>query len=72
MAEALVTTMSHGRFQGYSAGSNPGGIVNPFAIEKVIDQDKMDEATEEQNRHRETLSLVAKRFDEVEIFVREE
>jgi hypothetical protein len=42
------------------------------AIEKVIDQDKMDEATEEQNRHRETLSLVAKRFDEVEIFVREE
>ena len=35
MAEALVTTMSHGRFQGYSAGSNPGGIVNPFAVEKV-------------------------------------
>jgi arsenate reductase len=35
MAEALVSTMSHGRFQGYSAGSNPGGTVNPFAIEKV-------------------------------------
>ena len=35
MAEALVTTMSHGRFQGYSAGSNPGGTVNPYAIEKV-------------------------------------
>ncbi|WP_394781474.1 arsenate reductase ArsC [Undibacterium sp.] len=35
MAEALVTTMSKGRFIGYSAGSNPGGQVNPFAIEKV-------------------------------------
>ncbi|OGB27457.1 MAG: protein-tyrosine-phosphatase [Burkholderiales bacterium RIFCSPLOWO2_02_FULL_57_36] len=35
MAEALVTTMSQGRFQGYSAGSKPGGKVNPFAIEKV-------------------------------------
>lgn len=35
MAEALVTTMSKGRFQGYSAGSKPGGKVNPFAIEKV-------------------------------------
>ena len=35
MAEALVTTMSHGRFKGFSAGSQPGGKVNPFAIEKV-------------------------------------
>lgn len=35
MAEALVTTMSKGRFKGYSAGSKPGGKVNPFAIEKV-------------------------------------
>jgi arsenate reductase len=37
MAEALVTTMSKGRFKGYSAGSQPGGKVNPFAIEKVKD-----------------------------------
>jgi arsenate reductase len=37
MAEALVTTMSKGRFQGYSAGSKPGGKVNPFAIEKVTE-----------------------------------
>lgn len=35
MAEALVTIMSKGRFHGYSAGSKPGGKVNPFAIEKV-------------------------------------
>ena len=35
MAEALVTTMSKGRFQGFSAGSNPGGTVNSFAIEQV-------------------------------------
>ncbi len=35
MAEALVTTLSKGRFQGFSAGSKPGGTVNPFAIELV-------------------------------------
>ena len=35
MAEALVTTMSKGQFKGYSGGSQPGGQVNPFAIEKV-------------------------------------
>ena len=35
MAEALATTMSNGRFKGYSAGSHPGGTVNPFAIEQI-------------------------------------
>ncbi len=35
MAEALVTTLGNGKFKGYSAGSQPGGKVNPFAIEKV-------------------------------------
>jgi len=35
MAEALATTMSKGRFKGFSAGSKPSGKVNPFAIEQV-------------------------------------
>ena len=35
MAEALATCESRGRFVGYSAGSHPGGVVNPFAIELI-------------------------------------
>lgn len=35
MAEALISTMGKGQFKGYSAGSNPNGIVNPFTIEQV-------------------------------------
>jgi len=32
LAEALATTLSHGRFIGYSAGSNPKKFVHPIAL----------------------------------------
>lgn len=35
MAEALATTLSNGQLKGFSAGSHPNGVVNPFAIEQV-------------------------------------
>lgn len=35
MAEGLITVLGHGRFKGYSAGSQPTGKVNPFAVERL-------------------------------------
>lgn len=32
LGEALATTLSHGRFIGYSAGSKPKAFVHPFAL----------------------------------------
>jgi protein-tyrosine-phosphatase len=33
LGEAVASTQTGGRFVGYSAGSTPGGKVNPFAVE---------------------------------------
>ncbi len=33
LAEAFLNSAAGGRFRGYSAGSHPGGKVNPFALE---------------------------------------
>jgi arsenate reductase len=33
LAEALTTTLSHGRFAGHSAGAKPSGTVHPIALE---------------------------------------
>jgi len=35
LAEALATTLSHGRFIGFSAGAKPTGKVHPMAIELI-------------------------------------
>ena len=35
LGEALASTLSHGRFIGYSAGSSPRGEIDPIALELV-------------------------------------
>ena len=35
LAEALATTLSHGRLIGYSAGAKPTGAVHPMAVELI-------------------------------------
>jgi arsenate reductase (thioredoxin) len=35
IAEGLLNSMSHGRFVAYSAGSQPAGSVNPYALKTL-------------------------------------
>jgi arsenate reductase len=37
LGEVLATTLSHGRFVGYSAGSRPAGFIHPLAMQMARD-----------------------------------
>lgn len=41
-AEYLLRRIGQGRFEVYSAGSEPAGIVNPLAIQVLADSYKLD------------------------------
>jgi len=43
LAEAYLNAASKGRFAAYSAGSHPGGKVNPFALE-LLQKNRIDTA----------------------------
>ena len=38
IAESLINTMGKGRFRGFSAGSHPGGTVNPLVLAHLRDR----------------------------------
>jgi arsenate reductase (thioredoxin) len=42
LAEYLLRSVGEGRFDVYSAGSQPTGVVNPFAIEVLADSYSLD------------------------------
>jgi protein-tyrosine-phosphatase len=43
LAEAYLNSAGKGRFKAYSAGSKPGGRVNPFALE-LLEKSRIDSA----------------------------
>jgi protein-tyrosine-phosphatase len=52
LAETLLTNLGKGHFRAFSAGSHPGGQVNPFALELL------------EKNHFETSELRSKSWDE--------
>ncbi|SLN50503.1 Protein ArsC [Roseovarius albus] len=52
LAEAIIDRESMGRFKGYSAGSNPAGEPNPYAIQLL------------ENLNHDTSGLRSKNWDE--------
>lgn len=38
LAESILNQIGHGRFKGYSAGSQPNGIVNPYVLDLLRQQ----------------------------------
>jgi protein-tyrosine-phosphatase len=52
LAEAYLNSAGKGRFKAYSAGSEPGGRVNPFALE-LLEKNRID-----------TVGLRSKSWDE--------
>ena len=52
LAEAYLNSAGKGRFKAYSAGSKPGGRVNPFALE-LLEKSRVD-----------TVGLRSKSWDE--------
>jgi arsenate reductase len=44
LAEAYLNAAGQGRFKAYSAGSHPGGKVNPFALE-LLQKNRIDTAS---------------------------
>ncbi len=39
MAEGLLNKLGAGRFKAFSAGSNPSGLVSPFTLERLENED---------------------------------
>lgn len=52
IAEAVINTIGRGRFRGFSAGSQPGGKINPYTLELL------------ENFHYEVTGLRSKSWDE--------